>query len=48
MFVDMLHLSDLKDHDLTSLSTGCMAGAPCPQPIVMAVVKDLHMKDFVV
>ena len=48
MFVDMLHLSDLKDYDLTSLSTGCMAGAPCPQSVVMAVVKDLHMNDFVV
>ena len=48
MFVDMLHLNDLKDYDLTSLSTGCMGGAPCPESIVKSVVNDLHMKDFVV
>ena len=48
MFVDMLNLPDLKSFDLSSLETGYMAGAPCPKPIVQAVVKDLNMKDFVV
>lgn len=48
MFVDMLNLPDLKKYDLSSLVTGYMAGAPCPQSIVKAVVQDLHMKDFVV
>ncbi|XP_045032055.1 medium-chain acyl-CoA ligase ACSF2, mitochondrial isoform X2 [Daphnia magna] len=48
MFVDILNLPDLKSYDLSSLSTGYMAGAPCPQSIVKAVVHDLHMKDFVV
>lgn len=48
MYVDMLHLDDLKVYDLTSLSTGCMGGAPCPEAIVKAVVNDLNMKDFVV
>ena len=48
MFVDILNLPDLKSYDLSSLSTGYMAGAPCPQSIVKAVVHELHMKDFVV
>ncbi len=48
MFVDILNLPELKSYDITSLSTGYMAGAPCPQSIVKAVVHDLHMKDFVV
>ncbi|XP_046636691.1 medium-chain acyl-CoA ligase ACSF2, mitochondrial-like [Daphnia pulicaria] len=48
MFVDILNLPDLNSYDLSSLSTGYMAGAPCPQSIVKAVVHDLHMKDFVV
>lgn len=48
MFVDILNLPELKSYDLSSLSTGYMAGAPCPQSLVKAVVNDLHMKDFVV
>ena len=48
MFIDMLNLPDLDQYDLSCLSTGYMAGAPCPQSIVKAVVEDLHMKDFVV
>jgi len=48
MFVDVLNLPELKNYNLTSLSTGYMAGAPCPQSLVKAVVNDLHMKDFVV
>ena len=48
MFVDVLNLPELKNYSLTSLSTGYMAGAPCPQSLVKAVVNELHMKDFVV
>lgn len=48
MFIDILNLPDLKQFNLSSLSTGYMAGAPCPQSVVKAVVQDLHMKDFVV
>ena len=48
MFVDMLNLPDLKNYDVSSLKTGYMAGAPCPQQIVQSVVNDLHMKDFVI
>lgn len=48
MFVDILNLPDLKQFDLTSLSTGIMAGAPCPQELAKDAVHQLNMKDFMV
>ena len=48
MFVDILNLPDLKQYDLKSLSTGIMAGAPCPEEIAKGTVNDLNMKDFAV
>jgi fatty-acyl-CoA synthase len=48
MYVDILNLPDLKQYDLKSLSTGIMAGAPCPEEIAKGTIKDLNMKDFAV
>jgi fatty-acyl-CoA synthase len=48
MYVDILNLPDLKQYDLKSLSTGIMAGAPCPEEIAKGTVNDLNMKDFAV
>ncbi|XP_046641884.1 medium-chain acyl-CoA ligase ACSF2, mitochondrial-like [Daphnia pulicaria] len=48
MFVDILNLPDLKQYDLKSLSTGIMAGAPCPEEIAKGTIKDLNMKDFAI
>lgn len=48
MFVDILNLPDLKKYNLKSLSTGIMAGAPCPQEVAKGAVKKLNMKDFMV
>ena len=48
MFVDILNLPDLEKYDVTSLSTGIMAGAPCPQELARGAIKDLNMKDFTV
>lgn len=48
MFVDILNLPNLKEYDLKSLSTGIMAGAPCPEEIAKGTVTDLNMKDFAV
>ncbi|KAK8724645.1 hypothetical protein OTU49_011186 [Cherax quadricarinatus] len=48
MFVDILNEQRRKPRDISSLSTGIMAGAPCPQELVMAVMNDLNMKDFMV
>lgn len=46
MFVDVLNLPELKNYDVTSLSTGIMAGAPCPQELARGAIKELNMKDF--
>ncbi|XP_046450150.1 medium-chain acyl-CoA ligase ACSF2, mitochondrial-like [Daphnia pulex] len=48
MFVDILNLPDLKQYNLKSLSTGIMAGAPCPEEIAKGTIKDLNMKDFAI
>lgn len=48
MFVDILNLPDLKRFDLSSLTTGIMAGAPCPKEIATRAITDLNMKDFMV
>ena len=44
MFVDMLHVADVEQRDLSTLRTGCMAGAPCPPHVVRAVVRRLHVQ----
>ncbi|XP_037799315.1 LOW QUALITY PROTEIN: medium-chain acyl-CoA ligase ACSF2, mitochondrial-like, partial [Penaeus monodon] len=48
MFVDILNSHRKNPTDLSAISTGIMAGAPCPQELVMAVMTDLKMKDFLV
>ncbi|XP_042888637.1 medium-chain acyl-CoA ligase ACSF2, mitochondrial-like [Penaeus japonicus] len=48
MFVDILNSYRKNPTDLSAISTGIMAGAPCPQELVMAVINDLKMKDFIV
>nr|XP_053656123.1 uncharacterized protein LOC128704931 [Cherax quadricarinatus] len=44
MFVDILNVQRRKPRDISSLSTGVMAGAPCPQELVMAVMDELNME----
>nr|XP_027209125.1 acyl-CoA synthetase family member 2, mitochondrial-like [Penaeus vannamei] len=46
MFVDILNAYRKNPTDLSAISTGIMAGAPCPQELVMAVMNELKMKDF--
>lgn len=48
MFVDVLNAQRRQHRDLSSLSTGIMAGAPCPPELVMSVINELNMKDFLV
>ncbi|XP_071528340.1 medium-chain acyl-CoA ligase ACSF2, mitochondrial-like [Panulirus ornatus] len=48
MFVDMLNAQKKKPRDLSTLSTGLMAGAPCHQELVMAAIEKLNMKDLLV
>ncbi|XP_069936641.1 medium-chain acyl-CoA ligase ACSF2, mitochondrial [Cherax quadricarinatus] len=48
MFVDILNVQRRKPRDVSSLSAGVMAGAPCPQELVMAVMNELNMTDVLV
>lgn len=43
MYVDMLHLPDLKNYDLTSLKQTIMGGAPCPIEITRRIVNELKV-----
>jgi len=48
MFIAMLGAPDFDRYDLTSLRTGCMAGAPCPAPVMREVIERLHMRDVTI
>ena len=48
MFVDMLCIQREKKFDLSSLETGIMGGAPCPQELCRNVVDEMNMKNFTV
>ncbi|WP_299868614.1 AMP-binding protein [uncultured Hoeflea sp.] len=43
MFVAMLEHPDFGTHDLSSLRTGIMAGAPCPVEVMKQVQSRMHM-----
>ncbi|XP_068223681.1 medium-chain acyl-CoA ligase ACSF2, mitochondrial-like isoform X2 [Palaemon carinicauda] len=48
MFVDVLNSQRQNPRVLGHLFTGIMAGAPCPQELVEALMNELNMKDFLV
>ena len=48
MFNAILSLEDFFEHDLSSLRTGIMAGAPCPIETMNRVVKDMHMDEVTI
>jgi fatty-acyl-CoA synthase len=43
MFIAALDHPDFAKYDLTSLRTGIMAGAPCPEALMRRVMDDMHM-----
>ena len=43
MFLAMLDDPEFESHDLRSLRTGIMAGAPCPMELMLEVVDRMHM-----
>lgn len=43
MFIAALDEPDFADHDLASLRTGIMAGAPCPVELMKRVMEDMHL-----
>jgi fatty-acyl-CoA synthase len=48
MFIAMLDDPDFASHDLRSLRTGIMAGAPCPIELMQRVMEDMHMKEVTI
>jgi fatty-acyl-CoA synthase len=48
MFMSELECPDFKDFDLTSLRTGMMSGAPCPENLMRRVVAEMHMPEMLV
>ncbi|XP_068223553.1 medium-chain acyl-CoA ligase ACSF2, mitochondrial-like [Palaemon carinicauda] len=48
MFVDILNAQRGAQRNMSSLSTGIMSGAPCPQELVLALINEMNMKDILV
>jgi fatty-acyl-CoA synthase len=48
MFLNVLEQSDFDQFDLTSLRTGIMAGAVCPEPLMRRVMTDLHLPEMTI
>ncbi len=48
MFIAELERPDFGDHDLSSLRTGIMAGAPCPPRLVRRVMEDMGCREILI
>ena len=48
MFVAMLEHESFTGHDLATLRTGIMAGAPCPIEVMKQVIADMHMSEVTI
>jgi fatty-acyl-CoA synthase len=48
MFIAMLGHPEFDRHDLSSLRTGIMAGAPCPIETMRRVVERMHMREVTI
>jgi fatty-acyl-CoA synthase len=48
MFIAMLDEPDFEQHDLSSLRTGIMAGAPCPIELMQRVIRDMHVSEITI
>jgi fatty-acyl-CoA synthase len=48
MFLSMLERPEFRDYDLTSLRTGIMAGALCPEPLMRRVMTDMHVPEMTI
>jgi len=48
MFTAMLEHPDFARHDLSSLRTGIMAGAPCPIETMRKVIAQMHMRQITI
>jgi fatty-acyl-CoA synthase len=48
MFVTELDYPDFASFDLSSLRTGIIAGAPCPEPLMKRIIDDMHMENVLI
>jgi fatty-acyl-CoA synthase len=48
MFISELEHPDFATFDLSSLRTGVMAGAPCPEQVMKRVINDMHMEHVLI
>ena len=48
MFIAELECADFARYDLTSLRTGVMAGALCPEPLMRRVMTDMHLPEITI
>lgn len=48
MFIAVLAHPRFDEFDMSSLRTGCMAGAICPEPLMRQVVERLNMRDVTI
>jgi fatty-acyl-CoA synthase len=48
MFLAELERPDFADYDLTSLRTGVMAGALCPEAVMRRVMTDMHLPEMTI
>ena len=48
MFIAELEAKDFARYDLTSLRTGVMAGALCPEPLMRRVMTEMHLPEITI
>ncbi|NNE85485.1 MAG: AMP-binding protein [Alphaproteobacteria bacterium] len=48
MFIAQLEHAEFERFDLTSLRTGIMAGAPCPEALMNRVIADMHCSEILI
>ena len=48
MFIAELECPDFAEYDLTSLRTGVMAGALCPEPLMRRVMTEMHLPEITI
>ena len=48
MFIAELESRDFSQYDLTSLRTGVMAGALCPEPLMRRVMSEMHLPEITI
>ncbi len=48
MFIAQLEHERFSEFDMSTLRTGIMAGAPCPEPLMKRVIEDMHCRHILI